>query len=342
MGEELDRLEASFFTNPSAPLPCPAPLTIRGAFEQFRRQAEKAICHTGRYRCPYYVWGQGPPLVFIPGLCDDRLAFVLTISLLSRYFRCIAYDLPTGKDDGARLVGYRHVDLVADLLALMDHLGLAQSYLYGSSFGSTVALVAMRQAPRRFPRGVLQGGFARRPLAPAELLLAAFGRWWPWPMARLPGRVPALRYSHYAPFLRRAPEFWDYLLERYGIPPMRAVAHRAYLLHHLDLRPLLPHIQPPVLLICGEHDPLVSKSCEQELLHGLPRVLRVELSGCGHLPQFSHPELLAQAIGQFLSPGATAGQSCLERSADVGVQSVQAKNRETPQRGQTANQKPET
>ncbi len=328
MGEELGRLEASFFTSPIAHLPCHAPLTITGAFEQFRGQAETATFHTGRYLCPYYVWGQGPPLVFIPGLCDDRLSFVLTISLLSRYFRCIAYDLPTGKDDGARLVGYRHRDLVADLVALVDHLGLDQSYLYGSSFGSTVALAALRQAPGRFPRAVLQGGFARRPLAPAELLLAAFGRWWPWPMDRLPARVPLLRYSHYAAFARRAPEFWDYFLQRFGAPPMQAVAHRAYLLHRLDLRPLLPHIQQPVLLICGEHDPLVGKGCEQELLQGLPRVLRVELSGCGHLPQFSHPEPLAQAVRQFLTPPTAAGESCLERDAEVRVQSSPEGNKE--------------
>ncbi len=305
----------------SALAPGHSALILSEVFGQFQREARHGVCHTGRYRCPYYTWGSGPPLLFIPGLCDDRLSFVLPIALLRRDFRCIAYDLPTGQGDGARLASYRHADLVADVPALLSHLQVRQSYLYGSSFGSTIALAALQREPKCYPRGVLQGGFARRPLAPAELLLASFGRWWPGPMALLPFRVPLMRCSHHAPFASRAPQLWDYFLQRFGAPPMTAVARRALLLHRLDLRPLLPHIRQPVLLICGEHDPLVGKSCEQELLHGLPRARRVELPGCGHLPQFSHPELLAEVVGQFLTPTPGPAESCLERGEGVGVQS---------------------
>ena len=83
---------------------------------------------------------------------------------------------------------------------------------------------------------------------------------------------------------------------------MAAVAHGALLLHRLDLRPILAGIRQPVLLVCGDGDPLVSRSCEEDLLTGLPNVRRVELCRCGHNPLFTHPEVLAEVVRGFLTP----------------------------------------
>jgi len=297
------------------PATCPARavVSLADARGRHEREALRGVCATGRYRCSYYVWGEGPALVFIPGLCDDSQSFLLPIALLSKNFRCIAYDLPTGQGDGARLAGYGLSEHAADLLALLDHVGARQSFVYGSSFGSTIALKAMHQSPQRFDRAILQGGFAHRPLAWAEVLLAQFARWWPWPMRQLPLRLAALRQGHFAPFADKPPEAWDHLLERSGAPPMTAVAHRALLLHELDLRPILPQIRQPVLLICGESDPLVGKACEEVLLRGLPNAVRVELRRCGHMPQFSHPEMLAEVAGRFLSAPENQDLACPRR-----------------------------
>jgi pimeloyl-ACP methyl ester carboxylesterase len=277
-------------------------VTLAEALERLKQEAVHGVCDTGRYRCSYHVWGQGPALVFIPGLCDDALSFVWPAALLCRDFRCILYDPPIGRGDRASIRRYRHEDLVADLFALLDHLGARRAYLFGSSFGSTVALRALQAAPERFPRAVLQGGFAYRPLAPAELLLAHLARYWPGQMRQLPLRQALLRYNHYGSFASRGPDAWDYLLRRWGAPPIAAVAQRALLLHRVDLRPFLPQVRQPVLLVCGEYDPLVGKSCEKDLLHGLPNARRLELEGCGHAPCFSHPELLAEVVRRFLLP----------------------------------------
>jgi len=268
---------------------------------RFEREAVFGHCETGRYRCPYYVWGEGSPLLFIHGLCDEARSFVLPIALLSRHFRCIAYDLPTGRGDGACLAGYRHEDLVADVHALLDHLGVQRCDVFGSSFGSTIALASLYDRPERFQRGVLQGGFAHRPLAWAEVLLARLARYWPWAMHRLPLRSPVLRQSHVGPFSGRGPEFWEFFMRQSGVPPMNAVARRALLLHEIDIRRLLPAIRQPVLLICGDDDPLVGRACEDVLQAGLPQATRVEITHCGHLPQFTHPEVLAEVTRQFLT-----------------------------------------
>jgi pimeloyl-ACP methyl ester carboxylesterase len=284
------------------------PLSLTDALKALEREAVRGVCDTGRYRCRYYVWGDGPPLLFLPGLSDDALSFVLPAALVSRHFRCIAYDLPAGRGDGARLSRYRHADFVADVFALLDHLQIGRSYVFGSSFGSTVALAALHAAPQRLPRAVLQGGFARRPLAPAELLLARLARHCPGAMRRLPFRNALLRRAHFAPFAGRDPAAWQFLLERWNTPPLAAVAARALVLHRVDLRPLLPEIRQPVLLLSGDSDPLVGKACQEELLHGLPHAACVELERCGHAPYVSHPELLAEVVRRFLTP--PGGPAC--------------------------------
>jgi pimeloyl-ACP methyl ester carboxylesterase len=248
----------------------------------------------------------------IPGLADDALSFLFVSALLVPHFRCIAYDLPKGAGDGARLRRIAHPELVQDLFALLDHLSLKQSYLLGSSFGGTIALAAMHSSPERFPRSVLQGTFARRPLSVVEGLLARLARYWPGTMRLLPGRSAILRWFHSAPFAERPREVWDFFLERSNTHPIAAVSHRALLIHHLDLRSILPTIRQPVLMVCGDHDPLVGPACELTLLAGLPNAGRAIITSCGHNPLFSHPEILAELTRQFLTPPTPAGHHCPE------------------------------
>src|SRR5262245_23689709 len=176
MSESLNQAAASQQSSPnhhecdhaeSGSCPAAPPLSLKAAWDRFAREAVRGVCDTGRYRCPYFVWGTGPPLLFIPGVAASGRSFVLAVARLAAYFRCISYDLPTGRGDGARLARVSHADLVADAFALLDHLGIAQSYLFGSSFGSTIALAAMHENPGRTPRAILHGGFAWRPLVGA-------------------------------------------------------------------------------------------------------------------------------------------------------------------------------
>jgi pimeloyl-ACP methyl ester carboxylesterase len=294
------------------PSPAPSPpVTVADALACLEREARWGVCDTGRYRCPYYVWGDGPTLVFVPGLSDDARSFVLPAYHLRQHFRCVAYDLPSGRGDGARLAQYRHADFVDDLLSLLDDVNAPQSFVYGLSFGSTVTIAALARQPGRFPRAVLQGGFAQRRLAVAEQLLCRMARYWPGSMRSLPWRNRILRRIHHAPFADRTPEFWDYFVQRLGTPPITAVARRALVVHQTDLRPLLPSIQQPVLVVCGDLDPLVGHACEEALLSGLPHATRVELRNCGHWPIFSHPEVLAELLFRFLTPlPACAAEAC--------------------------------
>jgi pimeloyl-ACP methyl ester carboxylesterase len=292
-----------------------APLNFTEARARFEREAVHGVCDTGRYRMPYFVWGDGPPLLFVHGVGDSCRSFLLPIARLSAHFRCIAYDLPSGHRDGARLRRYTHDHLVADVWALLDHLGLRQCYIHGSSFGSTIVLKAMHARPERLPRGILQGGLAYRPLRRAERLLSYWGRFLPGRMASVPLREKVLLQTAGRGFKEMFPDIWNHFLDCSGRARLSAFASQAYMLHKLDLRPILPSIRQPLLLVCGDQDRVVPRVHEEMLLEGLPNAGRVVLDGCGHVPSYTHPEILAEVVRQFLTPP-SAASSCVQGAAD--------------------------
>jgi 3-oxoadipate enol-lactonase len=282
-------------TPPAVPLS-----TVLAAWD---REAVQGTCDTGRYLMPYFVWGSGPPIVFVHGLADRAKAFVSVMAALRHDFTCIGYDLPAGGPDGARLGAYRHYHLTEDLFALLDRLGVVQADVYGSSFGSTIVLAALHTRPDSATRGVLQGGFARRPLSHRERILCQFARYWHGPLKSLPLR-DRLHHPSDVRVFRESPEEFQFHRDNSDDLPKAALAHRGLMVLNVDLRPQLSAIRQPVLMICGDNDGIVPKSCERPLLEGLPNVTRVELPACGHYPHYTHAPLVAEVLRQFLDAAA--------------------------------------
>jgi pimeloyl-ACP methyl ester carboxylesterase len=262
----------------------------------WRTQVRAEFAWTGRYRCRYYRAGQGPWLLFLHGLTERAESFAPLMFRLHTSFTCVAYELPTGRGDGAKLDGYRHPHLAADVLALLDHVGAAHATLFASSFGSTIALRALHAHPQRLPTAILQGAFARRRLLAAERLLCAFARYFPGTMQQLPGHTRAADTLDAPAFAGQPPEVYAFFRANVGATPIATTAYRALLLDRLDLRPLLPQIRQPLLLVGGDDDRIVPKTSELEVLAGLPNARRIEYAPCGHYPVYTHPDRLAQDV----------------------------------------------
>lgn len=275
---------------------------LQSATARFDAEAKPATFDTGRYRMPYASWGDGPrTLVFVHGLCDWPRSFAMLMSRLCGEYRCLAISLADGRTDGANLGMYSHADYAHDLIALLDHLQIDRVDLLGSSFGSTVALRTAITYPDRLNRVILQGGFARRPLIRIERGLARVGRYWPWLMGDLPIRETSMRKLEAHAFVTAPKEVFDFLLVNSGRTPIRAAARRALLLDTLDLRPQLQQVRSPVLMIGGDRDTIVPRMYEAEVEAGVPDVRRIEYSPCGHYPQYTHPERMAQDMRAFLA-----------------------------------------
>jgi len=277
---------------------------MQSALAACREQSLSGVLDTGRYRMRYFKWGAGPPLVFIHGMADVGLAFAVVMHRLSARFTCIAYELPNGANDGARLVRYRQSDYAADLVTLLDHLKFDRAAVVGSSFGSTIALAALARTPERFTHGVLQNGFAFRPLNRVQRMFAQVARFWPGWFADWPAfhRFVMTHIEHTS--ISQAPrEIAEFHRASSAQTPIAACALRALAIDSVDLRRSLPAIRIPVLLLCGDCDHLVPGTCWDDLAASLPFATRIDIAGCGHYPQYTHPARMAEAIESFLWDG---------------------------------------
>ena len=91
----------------------------------------------------YRVLGEGPPLLWVPGIASTYRSYALVLNRLAERFQTIQYEFPGEQpDDGASLGSISHDHLVDDLFGLIEHLRLGRAFLVGISFGSTIVLKA--------------------------------------------------------------------------------------------------------------------------------------------------------------------------------------------------------
>jgi pimeloyl-ACP methyl ester carboxylesterase len=317
--------------DPTAPPRCQPPADVRRELKRYDEQAEVGTWAGPRYRMTYRVLGAGPPLIWLPGIAASHRVYCLVLNRLAERFQTIQLSYPGDQPgDGARLGAIGHEHLVDDLFGLIDHLGIGRCFLAGISFGSTVALRALRREPRRFPRTVLQGAFAHRSFTAAERLALVLGRWIPGNASRLPLRERILTYNNRLDFPRVIEDRWPFYLEQNGLTPIRALAHRTALLAGLDLRPVLPGVEAEVLLVQGREDRIVPLRYFEELKAGLPRCESVVLPTVGHIPHLTHAEMLTQVVRDWLLPCNPEG---CQSEAEGRTSCASAEGRESGSRG---------
>jgi pimeloyl-ACP methyl ester carboxylesterase len=93
--------------------------------------------------------GDGPPVVLLHGLSATRRNVVQgSRHLIKRGYRLIAYD---ARGHGASSPGgsYEYAELVDDLEAVLDHLGIERTALVGSSMGAATAMAFTLEHPER-------------------------------------------------------------------------------------------------------------------------------------------------------------------------------------------------
>ncbi|APW60372.1 alpha/beta fold hydrolase [Paludisphaera borealis] len=275
---------------------------------RYDQAAEVGTWNGPRYRMTYRVLGKGPPLIWVPGIATTHRGYAMALNLLAERFQTIQYSYPGDEpDDGAKLGRISHDHLVDDLFGLIDHLNLGRVFLTGLSFGSTVVLKALAREPRRFPRAVVQGGFAHRNFTIAERSALFFGRRFSGNLGRLPLHEKILSYNCRGDFPSLIADRWDFHLEQHGLTPIHALAHRSTLLTRLDLRPILPTISSDLLLIHGREDRVVPLAHLEVLRAGLPRVEAAVMPTVGHIPHMTHVDPFARLIGDWLLPCAPEG-----------------------------------
>ena len=87
-------------------------------------------------------------------------------------------------------------------------------------------------------------------------------------------------------------------------PDVEALKGGLKLLRNMDLRPILPKIHHPALIIHGEHDPLMKLAGAQAMRGMFPKARLEVFQGASHIPFLSQPEHFALTLADFAGSAA--------------------------------------
>jgi 3-oxoadipate enol-lactonase len=249
-------------------------------------------------RLHYKVTGDGPPLVFVHGMCGRGAVWAGQVERLSDEFTCVTYDRrghgSSSEGDAPHSVPL-HGD---DFAALVTGLGLGPVVYVGSSGGARVGLdVALRHSE------VLAGAalseppvFSLDPERAKAFMESVVAEVQPrLDAGDLPGAVDAF-------FRIVCPGLW-HLLDETDKEPYRLSG--PMLVADLSQPPFvvtpddLAAVRLPVLGILGlDSDPFL-QSTPRVIAASVPSAQLVELPNCGHVTYAEQPDAFAAAGRAF-------------------------------------------
>jgi len=89
-------------------------------------------------------------------------------------------------------------------------------------------------------------------------------------------------------------------LRTHGAACPEALAAGLARLRDGDLRPALPMVRMPALVVAGQRDRIIRATAMRALAHALPDAHYLEVEGAAHAPFLSHPVQFARELSGFL------------------------------------------
>jgi pimeloyl-ACP methyl ester carboxylesterase len=203
-------------------------------------------------RTHYVMAGEGPAFVFLHPLPFDHTVYRYQLAHFSTWFRCIAIDFRGFGRSDAVTTKYGLGDLCDDVLAVCAAEDVKEAVLLGTSIGSKAVLQLGLDRPDLF-KAVIAVGAGNKPAKDHGRRIEAY---------RTEGR-DGFHPKHLASVVTNefaasplGAHLLGTMLERGRALGMtgEAMARSVGAAHDRDLRPRLPSMSVPLLVINGEHD----------------------------------------------------------------------------------------
>lgn len=241
-----------------------------------------------------------PPLLLLNSLGTDHSLWEPVMPGLLERFRVLRTDKPGHGASDARAGDYSIAQLGGDALAVMDAAGIGRAHLCGVSIGGMIGMWVAAHAPGRIDRLVLSNTSAK--LAPEGFV----------------ERIRLIRQGGIAAIA-------DTVLGRFFTPGFVARADAHYhsvrttllqvdpvgyagccaALRDMDLRPLLPRIAAPALVITCRDDASTPAAMGEAIAAAIPGARHVQWE-LAHIPFVEAPQRYAELLAGFLLAGAAA------------------------------------
>ncbi len=268
----------------------------------------------------YRKMGTGPVLVCHPGGPGFSSSYFGDLAGLWERFTLVMVN-PRGTDGSDRpkdSSAYQIDDYVADVEELRGHLGQERLLLLGHSHGGAVAQAYAAAYPGRVRRLVLSSSLARFGAEQEAAMRAGMEKrsgqpWYPDAAAALQEEQDATFIDDQqlaSLFFREFPLYFA----RYGAveagyadtlrsETINADALRLFnekIFNTFDLRPLLPKISAPTLVITGDDDFICGPVCAAEISAAIPEARQVIVGDSGHMVFVEQAQRFHDEVADFL------------------------------------------
>lgn len=253
----------------------------------------------GGHRIAYERKGDGPPLVLLHGWPMDGREWRRQLEGLSDEFTVVAWDAPGAGRSTDPPETFRLPDWADCLAAFIEALGLERCHVGGTSWGGGLALELYRR---------------HQEVVRTLILASAYAGW----AGSLPAEVVEQRLQLMLRNSKLPPDQWapalvgtffskdpsaEIVREASSIvsdlhPGATRVAMQAFA--EADLRNVLPRIDVPTLLLCGEDDVRAPRPVWEALHSGIRGSKLVLIPGAGHVIDIEAAEPFNAEVRAFL------------------------------------------
>jgi len=260
----------------------------------------------------YQRMGQGPDVVMVHGIASNLALWLNIQRALLGEFRVTTYDLRGHGYSDAPATGYTSADMADDLNALLNELGIKQTYLVGHSFGGLVALHYTVLHPERVIKLVLAdtGIPAVEPSRKGKSIIEA----WKERLDKFGVDVPDDKQDDMAYLMGQTRKLRQGLIQNSGMKRRRmgALPSIQRLTRLMETTSILDEfrsvagltldkinkIAHPVLISYGDRSPSMA-TCKYLREH-LPHCTSVIVPNAGHFHLLAHPEIFVKNLRAFL------------------------------------------
>jgi 3-oxoadipate enol-lactonase len=237
-----------------------------------------------------------PVLVLGPSLGTDVGLFDTQAAAFADRVRVIRYDL---RGHGASEVvpgPCTIADLAADVVAVLDRLGVERFSYAGVSIGGAIGQQLALTVPERVEKLTLIATAAQFADPPSWAVRAE--------QVRAEGTeflVPSRTGTWFTKaFAEREPAEAERLLDMLRATPAEGYAACCEAIGTFDVRDRLGEISTPTLVIAGAEDPATSVDMVRRIADGIPGARFVVVPGAGHLPNATDPAVVNEELRAHL------------------------------------------
>lgn len=253
---------------------------------------ETYYTRSGAVNIAYQLFGDGPhDLVLVPGWVSNIDAFweeptvVRFFEGLAKFSRVLLFDKRgTGLSDPVTGIPTLE-DRMDDVRAVMNAADSKDATLFGYSEGGPMCALFAATYPERTRAMVLMGSYARRQSAPgyecglsdenSGQLLEDIKSGWGTPLD-IERRIPSLASN------QRFRRWWAKFLRAGASPASAAALMRMNF--QIDVRPILPSIRVPALILHAKRDRIVDVEAGRYLAQHIPNARLIEFDTDDHVP----------------------------------------------------------